>query len=183
MLLPAACLLLLTIILASGCDGSTPGASTESQAQRTAALTTKLGPVTKAAVQNVIDRQLGRTGFPGEPLTRKVVLTPAADGTFVDIYLNRLPCADVGLLLQCEARQLPGDGVEAAQKVTSVLFNEYTGISRVQISLYGTTLQDKNRLAVKIMITKADATRIDWASLSEKNAPHVASYWWADPSV
>ncbi len=170
------------ILLAAGCGGSS-GASTASQAEITAALTTKLGPVTKEAVQEVVDRRLGRTGFPGEPLTRNIVLTPEAGGTFVDISLNRLPCSDVGLILNCAADQLPGDAAEAAQRVMSVLFNEYSGISRVRISLYGTTLQDQNRLAVKIMITKADAAKIDWASLSEKNAPKLASYWWTDPSV
>ncbi len=183
MLAAAALFVLLLTVVIAGCGGSTSGASTESQAQITAALTTKLGPVTKRAVQDVIDRQLGRTSFPGDPLTRKVVLTPEAGGTFVDIYLNRLPCSDVGLVLQCKAEQLPGDAVLAAQKVASVLFHEYSGISRVQISLYGTTLQEKNLLAAKIMITKADAARIDWYSLNEKNAPQVVSYWWTDPSV
>ncbi|MFA5801128.1 MAG: hypothetical protein WC911_01490 [Thermoleophilia bacterium] len=162
-------------VLALGCSDNNDKASALNT--DTGAITTKTKePVSKQVVETLVTRKLGDAGAAGLPVIRSVTLTPEANGTFVNIELNRTE--------SCHAGALVGTAVTMSQQVMSALFR-YPDVSRVQMSLYGTTEApaDKDTQAVRVMVTKDAASKIDWFQFKDTTVSTLASEFWVEPMV
>lgn len=143
----------------------------------TGPITTKAkDPITKEAVQKLADRKLGDAGAAGQSVVRAITLTPEAAGTSVLIDLNRAS--------SCHAGALVGTGISMAQQMMSAVFR-YPDVSKVQVTLFGPTEapEDLNKPAVRIMVTKDAAAKIDWFQFTEKTVTTLASEYWVEPCV
>jgi len=143
----------------------------------TGALTTKTkDPISKEAIETLINRKLGDAGVQGQPVIRSITLTPEANGVYVNMELNRTST--------CHAGALVGTAVTMAQQTMSAIFR-YPDVGRVQLTLYGPTesAADKDKQAVRIMVTKDAAGKIDWFQFTEKTVPTLASEYWIEPAV
>ena len=175
LIISALAVALLAGLAATGCGSSVP-ASADDQVNTGPLTITSKGPVNKEGIQATLDRQLGDAGIAGQPVTRSITLTPEAGGVFVDIQLNRTA--------SCHPGQLVGTVVDITKHVMSSTFR-YSDVSRVQISLYGPTelVQDKDKLAARVMVTKEQSTKIDWAAFTDQNAAQLSSEYWIEPSI
>jgi len=133
-------------------------------------------PVSKEAVEALVIRKLGESSAAGEPVIRSITLTPEADGVFVNLELNRTA--------SCHAGALVGTAVSMSQQIMSALFR-YPDVSRIQLSLYGTTesAADKDKVAVRVMVTKQAASKIDWFQFKDTTVTTLATEFWVEPSV
>lgn len=138
--------------------------------------TTNKGPVSKDVVEKLVDRKLGDAGVAGQPVIRSITLTPSAAGTDLSIDLNRTA--------SCHSGALVGSAVTTAQQLMSALFR-YPDVNKIQLTLYGPTeeLKDKDLPAVRIMVTKDSAAKIDWFQFSEKTVATMATEYWLEPCV
>jgi hypothetical protein len=182
LLRPLALVFLLTaatFVLAAGAVGCS-----DSSDDKTSSFDIGTGPITNRAkdpiskelVENLVTRKLGDAGAQGQPVIRSITLTPEAGGMYLAIDLNRTA--------SCHAGALVGTSVTMAQQVMSALFR-YPDVSRVQMTLYGPTeeFQDKDKQAVRIMVTKESAAKIDWFQFKETTVASLASEYWIEPSV
>lgn len=177
-----ASLILITAVTATlGLVGS--GCSDSGSAQNnpfdagTGPITTKTkGPITQDVVEKLITRKLGDAGVQGQPVIRSVTLTPETGGTFVSMELNRTA--------SCHPGALVGTSVTMAQQVMSAIFL-YPDVSRTQLTLYGPTedAKDKDKQAVRILVTKEAASKIDWFQFNESTVASLSSDFWVEPSV
>jgi len=143
----------------------------------TGPITTKAKePITKETVQKLADRKLGDAGAAGQSVVRAITLTPDGAGTSVIIDLNRAS--------SCHAGALVGTGISMAQQMMSAVFR-YPDVSKVQVTLYGPTEapEDLDKPAVRIVVTKDAATKIDWFQFTEKTAATLATEFWVEPCV
>ncbi len=149
------------------------------------------GPVTQDAVKQIITHAFGDKGEMGGPLVRNITLTPEADGTFVQLDLNRTDCPMIGMQMICTADQLPGVAATFTRSIMSILF-EYPDVSRVQINLYSdlSTMVDMNStqgmnevMVASTVINRQTADKIDWSMYNASNAARMASSYWLDPRV
>ena len=143
----------------------------------TGPITTKAkDPITKEAVEALVTRKLGDAGNAGQPVIRSVTLTPDANGNYVNIELNRTA--------SCHAGALVGTATNMSQQVMSALFR-YPDVSRIQLSLYGTTedLKDKDKLGVRILVNKDAASKIDWFQFKDTTVSTLASEFWVEPTI
>lgn len=133
-------------------------------------------PISREAVETIVTHKLGDAGIQGQPVIRSVTLTPEGTGTFVSIDLNRTS--------SCHPGALVGTAVNMGQQVMSAVFR-YPDVSKVQLTLYGITeeAKDKDTQAVKIMVTKDAANKIDWFQFKEETVGTLASEYWIEPSV
>lgn len=165
----------LMIFTAAGCGSS--AAEGNPFDVGTGPITTKAkGPISREVVQNLITRKLGDSGIQGQPVIRDVTLTPEAGGTFVSMELNRTA--------SCHPGALVGTSVTMSQQVMSAVFL-YPDVSRVQLTLYGPTedVKDKDKQAVRILVTRDAAAKIDWFQFNESTVASLSSEFWVEPSV
>jgi len=143
----------------------------------TGAITTKTKePISKEAVEALVTRKLGNAGVAGQPVIRAVTLTPEAGGVYVNLELNRTE--------SCHAGALVGTAVTISQQVMSLVFR-YPDVSRMQLSLYGTTEEaaDKDKLGVRVMVTRETASNIDWFQFKDTTVSTLATEFWVEPSI
>jgi hypothetical protein len=133
-------------------------------------------PISKGTVESLVTRKLGDAGAQGQPVIRSVTLTPESDGTFLAIELNRTA--------SCHPGALVGTAVTMSQQIMSAIFR-YPDVARMQLTLYGPTenAADKDKQAVRIMITKEAAAKIDWFQFNEKTVAGLATEFWVEPTV
>lgn len=133
-------------------------------------------PISRDAVEKLVTRKLGDAGVQGQPVIRSVVLTPEANGTSLTIDLNRTA--------SCHSGALVGSAVTMAQQVMSALFR-YPDVSQIQLTLYGPTeaAQDRDKQAVRIVVTKDAAAKIDWFQFKETTVASLATEYWIEPAV
>lgn len=172
--LTAAAILSVTVL--PGCDDNSAD-NQPSYEVSTAPITTKAkDPISRDAVEKIVTHKLGDTGIAGQPVIRSITLTPEANGVFVSVELNRTA--------SCHPGQLVATAATMAQQVMSAAFR-YPDVSRVQLSLYGVTeaAKDKDTLAVRMMVTRAAATNIDWFAFNDINAEKVSTEFWVEPTI
>lgn len=161
--------------MVSGCGSSS--AENNPFDAGTGPVTTKTkGPISENVIENLVTRKLGDAGIQGQPVIRSVTLTPEAGGTFVDMELNRTS--------SCHPGALVGTAVTMAQQVMSAVFL-YPDVSRAQLTLYGTTedAKDKDKQAVRILVTREAAAKIDWFQFSESTVASLSTEFWVEPGV
>ncbi len=163
------------IFIGAGCSDSTQKARMPDIGTGPLTTLTK-DPISKDAVEKLVNRKLGDAGVAGQPVIRSITITPEAGGKSVAIDLNRTA--------SCHPGQLIGSSVTMSQQLMSALFR-YPDVSRVQLALYGLTdePQDLNTKVTQIMVTREAAAKIDWAQFSDANVEKLASEFWAEPSV
>ncbi|MHB8792937.1 MAG: hypothetical protein ACYC6O_06320 [Thermoleophilia bacterium] len=137
---------------------------------------TNKGPISKDVVEKLVARKLGDAGVAGQPVIRSITLTPGATGTDLAIDLNRTA--------SCHSGALVGTAVTMAQQLMSAIFR-YPDVSKISLTLYGPTedLKDKDLPAVKIVVTKDAAAKIDWFQFSELTVGTLATEYWLEPCV
>lgn len=143
----------------------------------TGPITTKAkDPISREAVETLVTRKLGDTALQGQPVIRSVTLTPEGSGKYVAIDLNRTA--------SCHAGALVGTAIGMAQQIMSAAFR-YPDVNRVALTLYGPTEDavDKDKEAVRIMVTKDAAGKIDWFQFNENTVASLSSEYWVEPSV
>jgi len=61
----------------------------------------------------------------------------------------------------------------------------YPDVSKVQVTIYGTTDDpaDKDKPATTVMVDKATASKIDWFQFNDSTVETMATSFWADPVV
>jgi hypothetical protein len=166
---------LATALTAFGCSDSNE--KTSAFDIGTGAITNKTKePISKEAIEALVTRKLGDAGVAGQPVIRSLNLTPEAGGVFVNIELNRTA--------SCHAGALVGTAVTMSQQVMSAVFR-YPDVSRMQLSLYGTTedAADKDKLGVRVMVTKEAAAKIDWFQFKDTTASTLATEFWVEPTI
>jgi len=159
----------------AGCSDSTE--STNSFDIGTGPITNRAKePISKDTVEKLVTRKLGDAGAQGLPVIRSVVLTPEGNGMYLAIDLNRTA--------SCHAGALVGTAVTTAQQIMSALFR-YPDVSRIQLTLYGPTeeAKDKDKQAIRIVVTKDAAAKIDWFQFKEATVASLATEYWVEPSV
>lgn len=169
---------LLTVTILAGCGGDTterPKYEAVTGGSMTGPAKPK-DPISKEAVEKIVTRKLGDAGIAGQPVLRQLTLTPEAGGTFVDIQLNRTA--------SCHPGQLVGTAVSMSQNVMSAVFR-YPDVARVQLTLFGTTesIEDKDKAAVRILVTKDVAANLDWFQFTDANVEKLAAEFWAEPGI
>lgn len=167
--------ILTAIILFSGCGDGTSAKPAVDVGTGPATVKAK-DPISREAVEKVVSRKLGDTAAAGQPMIRSLTLTPEANGQFVNIDLNRTS--------SCHPGALTGTTVTISQQVMAALFL-YPDVSRVQVTIYGTTdaSADKDKPATTVMVDKATASKIDWFQFTDANVEKLATSFWADPVV
>lgn len=163
------------MIMLSGCGDSTSAKPAVDVGTGPATVKAK-DPISKEAVEKIVSRKLGDTAAAGEPMIRNLTLTPETNGVFVNIDLNRTT--------SCHPGALTGTTVTISQQVMAALFL-YPDVSRVQVTIYGTTdaAADKDKAATTVMVDKATATNIDWFQFNDSTVEKLATSFWADPVV
>jgi len=163
----------LTVIV-SGCGGT---AERPTYDLGSGPITTKAkDPISQSAVEQIVTHKLGEAAAAGQPVIRQVTLTPEAGGVFVSIDLNRTS--------SCHPGALVGTAVTMAKNVMSALFL-YPDVSKAQITLYGTTVDaaNANKPAVRIMITKDSAAKVDWFQFSDTTVEKYSTEFWAEADI
>ena len=166
----------LLALIASGCGGSGSAQTGSLDAGTGPATTKNKGPITQDLVQNLIKRKLGDAGVQGQPVIRTVTLTPESGGVTVNMELNRTA--------SCHPGALVGTAVTMAQQVMSAEFL-YPDVQKAQLILYGPSEdpKDKDKPAVRIVVTKDAAAKIDWFQFNEQTVAGLVSDYWVEPSV
>ncbi len=167
----AACLALVTF----GCSDTTE--RTNSFDIGTGPITTKTkDPISREAVEKLVTRKLGDVGIAGQPVIRSLALAPEPGGVYVSIDLNRTA--------SCHPGQLVGTAVTMAQQVMSAVFL-YPDVGRMQLTLYGPTedAKDKDTMAVRIMVNRESASKIDWFQFRDATVETLATEFWVEPTI
>lgn len=170
-----AAMALASALVAFGCSDSND--KTSAFDIGTGAITNKTkDPISKEAIETLVTRKLGDAGIAGQPVIRSLTLTPEAGGVFVNLELNRTA--------SCHAGALVGTAVTMSQQVMSAVFR-YPDVNRMQLSLYGTTEEavDKDKLGVRVMVTKEAAAKIDWFQFKDTTVSTLATEFWVEPSI
>lgn len=173
LILPAAAL--AAALFLSGC-GDTAEAPVYDIGTGSFTTKTSKGPVSQEAVDSIVKRKLGDTDLAGKPMVRSIAITPEEGGQHVEIEISRTS--------SCHPGQVVGTAVTAAQQIMSAVFR-YDDVSSIRLGLYGTTEEPKDldKLAVRIMVTKAGAAKIDWFQFNDQNVETLASEFWAEPEI
>ena len=186
----------VTVLFTSGCGGSgnagaaTTAAGTSTLQTRNGRLV-RQGPVTQDDIKQIVNEVVGQNGEMGEPIIRKITLTPTAGGTAVTMDLTRTDCPMIGMHMVCSADQLPSVAATMSSGIMSIVF-EYADVAQVQINLYAdlTTMIDmtsnsgmKDVLVATTMFSRAAADKTDWSAYSASNAPKTATSYWLNPAV
>jgi hypothetical protein len=167
------------IVALGGCSGDSGSAeSTANTSTGSEHVTLKAkDPVTKEAVTKMVTRKVGSVDYAGDPIIRKITLSPEGGGTFVDIAVGRPP--------SCHPGQVVGYITEMSRGFMSSLFL-YPDVVKVQVTLYGTTEDHstKNDMAARDLMTKADADKIDdWFKFDENTIGQMSTEYWVEPTI
>lgn len=157
------------IFLTAGCgteeqaaDGSADTGTTETVAPK--ALTPEL-------LQEMAARRIGEAR-----LVRTATLT--GDGN------NKVVLFEVIRPEVCHDGAVVGTVATFSQKTMSALF-KYPEVSRVDVVLYGTTVDpsSNNEVAVRITVDRNSAEKIDWFALNDQNLASLVTTFYIDPRV
>jgi len=174
-LLTPAVLLAVFTLWSGGCSS---GSAKSDPLQLGAGLvkTDTSGPVTSDAVERLIALKVGDKGADGEPVIRSLTVKTESGGTDVHLELNRP--------VSCHPGALVGTAVTVARLVMSSVY-QHPDAGNVSIVFYGAGegSDSQDTPAVRIAMTRASATAIDWVKLDEDNIGALATEYWVEPSV
>lgn len=165
-----ACLAVVTAMLLTltGCTPEEGSVTTSVETTRTA---TGLKPLTQEFVYEMAVKRINDPG-----LVRSASIASEGDKKVIVFQLSRPALCHDGAVV--------GTTATFAQKTMSALF-KYPEVARVEVTMFGTTSESpaNNEVAVKIVVDRAAADRIDWFAFNDVTMPTLASSYFVDPRI
>jgi hypothetical protein len=162
-------LIMSSLLLVSGCESEEKTA--DSDKETFTADTTTQKPLTPDYLYEMAVRRIGDANL---------VRTASVSGEGND----KVVTFDVIRPAVCHDGAVVGTVSTFSQKTMSALF-KYPDISRVDVTLYGTTqdASSNSEVAVKITVDRDSARNIDWFALNDTNLASLVTSFYMDPRI